>query len=221
MKRSARSRLTEKEEFLFPGDTLFEKIARAVCSSGTLPRKELFEAWETARRIRRVFRGGRILDLACGHGLLAHIMLILDNSSPEALAVDVKIPDNSCRLSKIIIDKWPRLKDRIHYQARPIESMDYYPDDILISVHACGNLTDIVIEQAISAGARVAVLPCCHDTEKSDTGDLTGWLDGPMAIDVARAFRLKENGYRVMTKRIPGDISPENRLLMAEKLKIS
>jgi hypothetical protein len=36
-----------------------------------VPRKELFETWEIARRARRRFRGGRVVDMAAGHGLLA------------------------------------------------------------------------------------------------------------------------------------------------------
>lgn len=88
---------------LFCGTTLFDKIARAVCGAGTLPRKELYEAWEVARRVRRKFRGKRVLDLACGHGLLAHIMLILDNTSPMALAVDKKIPLNAQKSGSVTL----------------------------------------------------------------------------------------------------------------------
>ncbi len=113
--RSTKSRLTVKQLDWFPGDTLFEKIGRAVCRVGTLPGKELFEAWEVARRVRRKFRGGRVVDLACGHGLLAHIMLLLDDTSPEALAVDVHLPENAHRLSEELIESWPRLRQRIRY----------------------------------------------------------------------------------------------------------
>jgi hypothetical protein len=88
MKRSSKNRLMPRHGDLFPDDTLFHRIARTVCRAGVLPRKELYEAWETARRVRRRFRGGRVVDLACGHGLLAQIMLILDQTSPLALAVD-------------------------------------------------------------------------------------------------------------------------------------
>ncbi len=69
MKPSSKNRLTPQQQFLFPGKNLFDTIARAVCRAGVLPRKELHEAWETAKRVRRRFRGGRVLDLACGHGL--------------------------------------------------------------------------------------------------------------------------------------------------------
>ena len=44
----------------------------------------------------------------------------------------------------------------------------------------------------------------------------TKWLDGPLAMDVMRAERLRSAGYRVMTQQIPGDITPKNRLLLAE-----
>ena len=83
--RSSSGRLTSRDVGRFPAETLFDRIGRAVCQAGCLPRKELFEAWETARRVRRLFRGGRIVDLGAGHGLLAQLMLILDDTSPSAL----------------------------------------------------------------------------------------------------------------------------------------
>ena len=52
---SSRGRLTDYDLDRFPGDTLFHRLAREVCHAGCLPRKELFEAWETARRVRGSF----------------------------------------------------------------------------------------------------------------------------------------------------------------------
>jgi hypothetical protein len=84
----SRGRLTRYDLGRFPSETLFDRIGRAVCEAGCLPRKELYEAWEVARRARRLFRGGRVVDVAGGHGLLAAIMLLLDDSSPRAIVVD-------------------------------------------------------------------------------------------------------------------------------------
>lgn len=204
---------------LFKGDRLFDRIARTVCLAGTLPRKELYEAWETARRVRRRFRGGRVLDMACGHGLLAHIMMILDDTSPEAVAVDQQIPDNANVLSKKLIKEWPRLSGRVHYIETDIQEVSAAKGDILVSVHACGRLTDQVLDKAVNASARVAVLPCCHDAKQCDTVSLEGWMDKSLAIDAGRVFHLKANGYHVITQTIPDDITPKNRLLMAEPEK--
>jgi hypothetical protein len=84
-----------------------------------------------------------------------------------------------------------------------------------VSCHACGALTDSVLDAAAAARARVAVLPCCHDASTSDTGGLTGWLDAALAIDVTRAQTLRRQGYRVWTQVIPAAITPKNRLLLA------
>lgn len=212
--QSSKSRLTPKQAERFPGNTLFDRIARAVCSAGTLPTKELYEAWEVARRVRRKFRGGRIVDAACGHGLLAYILLLLDNSSPEAVCVDSAFPQSARRLSEVMLEAWPRLAGRIHYLETSLEAVVVTPEDLVVSVHACGVLTDTVLEKAVGAGARVAVLPCCQDVARSETGGLEGWLDGPLAVDVMRAQRLKAAGYTVATRTIPSDITPKNRLLM-------
>lgn len=217
MKRSSKSRLTPYQLDQFPADTLMDKIGRAVCKAGTLPAKEFFEAWEVARRVRRKYRGGRVVDMACGHGLLGHIMLLLDDSSEQAICADTTLPANAEILSESIIEAWPRLRGRVHYAQTPIASVKIYPDDIVLCVHGCGTLTDTVLDCATRAGARLAVLPCCHDLALSDTGGLEGWIDGPLAVDATRAARLRAAGYTVYTSTIPEEITPKNRLLMGHR----
>src|SRR5687768_8553479 len=145
---SAKDRLTDHDLGRFPTDSLFDRLARAVCHAGCLPRKELYEAWEMARRVRRVFRGGRVVDLAGGHGLLAHVLLILDNSSPDALVVDPARPPSSARLHETLVAAWPRLAGRIAFAERPLESVPLFEDDVVVSAHACGALADLVLERA-------------------------------------------------------------------------
>jgi hypothetical protein len=203
----------------FSGESLFDRLGRAVCATGVLPRKELYESWEVARRTRRRFRGGRVVDLAAGHGLLAWAMLLLDDSSPEALCVDRCRPTSAARLAAELEARWPRLAGRVRFVERPLAGLELGPGDVVVSAHACGPLTDEVLAIAVAARARVAVLPCCQDVVRGDTGGLGGWLDGPLAVDVVRALRLRAAGYRTWTQRIPGDITPKNRLLLGEPLE--
>ena len=214
---SSRGRLTARDRDRFAGDTVFDRLGQAVCEAGCLPRKELYEAWEVARRARRLFRGGRVVDLGSGHGLLAQTMLILDDSSPSAIAADKIQPPCAARVHQAVVTAWPRLANRINFVEGELDSVAIEPGDSVVSSHACGRLTDVVIDRAIAAGARLAVLPCCHDFDACDTGGLEGWLDPALAIDVVRVTRLRAAGYRVWTQSIPAEISPKNRLLLAAR----
>jgi len=141
-------------------------------------------------------------------------MLLLDDSSPGALVVDRTLPASSARLHDVLSAAWPRLSGRITMMSAGLEDVTIGPTDVVVSAHACGNLTDLVLARAAAARARVAVLPCCHDLDVSDDGGLAGWVDGPLAVDVVRALRLKQHGYRIWTQSISADITPKNRLLL-------
>jgi hypothetical protein len=209
---SSKGRLTDRDLERFPGNGLFDRVARVVCHAGCLPRKELYEAWEMARRVRRRFRGGRIVDLAAGHGLLAHVLLLLDDSSPGALLIDTAPPPSALRLHAVLAEAWPRL------ERRSLESVTLCAGDLVASSHVCGALADAVLDAAAAARSRVAVLPCCHDLAVNDSGSLSGWLDRALAVDVMRAVRLQQRGYHVWTQTIPAAITPKNRLLLGEPL---
>ncbi len=213
-----KTRLTSHDLWRFPSESLFDRLGRAVCSAGCLPRKELSEAWEVARRTRRRFRGGRVVDCCGGHGLLAYVMLLLDDSSPTAVVVDKTRPSSSASIGAAIVDAWPRLRDRVTYLEVEIDAVALASTDVVVSSHACGGLTDMILARAAAAGARVAVLPCCHDLKRNDAGDLSGWLDGALAIDVMRAVRLKTHGYEVWTQTIAAEVTPKNRLLIGQPI---
>lgn len=210
----AKGRLTQYDLHRFTGESLFDRLARALCEAGCLPRKELYEAWEVARRARRLFRGGRVVDFAAGHGLLAHVMLLLDDSSACAVAVDQARPPSSGKVQDAIVRAWPRLEGRVQFVTGRVAEFEVTSGDVVVSSHACGTLTDVILDRASSAGARVAVLPCCHDLDTADARKFAGWMDGTLGIDVARAQRLESRNYRVWTQTIPEEITPKARLLL-------
>jgi hypothetical protein len=164
--------------------------------------------------VRRQFRGGRVLDLGGGHGLLGQIMLLLDDTSPTALVVDKAPPPSGPKVHEALVRAWPRLSGRVEFRQGDLGDVSIADTDVVVANHACGTLTDHLLGRAAAARARVAVLPCCHNEAASDTGGLTGWLDGALAIDVVRAGRLCQSGYRVWTQTIPAEITPMNRLLL-------
>ena len=173
---SSKARLTSYDLGRFEGTTLFDFDSVVPSgAAGCLPRKELHEAWEVARRVRRHFRGRRIADLGGGHGLLAHVMLLLDDSSPQAVVVDTNVPPCAAALHGALVETWPRLSGRVSFARQSLETFAIDSDDVVVSSHACGHLTDVVLRRAVAARARVAVLPCCHDFATCDAG---AWADG-------------------------------------------
>ena len=221
--RGSRNVLNRRGLALFPDETLEHRIARAICAAECLPRKEFFEAWHMARRIRRRLRGGRIFDLAAGHGVLGAILLLLDDSSPEVICVDRRRPPSQARVLAALIERWPRLAGRVRFVEDDLDAIEGWPaatrpgaGDLIVSAHACGALTDRIITRAVRTGSRLAVLPCCHDRQTCSVPAFAPWMDVDLAIDAGRVVRLEAAGYRVKVQRIPAEITPKNRLIVAE-----
>jgi len=157
--------------------------------------------------------GGGVVGLAAGQGLVGLLVRLLDDTSGRAVAIDTRDPESAPRLLRAFEERWPRLSGRLERRVASLEDEPLGPEDLVVSVHACGALTDVVISRAIEASARVAVLPCCHDEETCDTGALLGFLSIPLAIDATRVGPLPASGYDVWTAAIPEEIPPQNRLI--------
>jgi hypothetical protein len=160
------------------------------------------------------------VDLACGHGLVAWVMLLLDDTSPSARAIDARLPPSAAPLARAMERAWPRLVGRVAVEERAIADVALDAGDVVVATHACGSLTDAVIDRVLAARARVALLPCCHDEETCDAGGLRGWLDLETAVDVTRAARLRANGYVVHTQVIPRAVTAKNRLLLGTPARV-
>ena len=101
--------------------------------------------------------------------------------------------------------------------------------DMVISLHACDVATDIVIDTAISLGARVILsTPCCHRylNDKVVAGELEfvtryPHLSGKLCealTDAIRAMRLEANGYAVSVAELTDpENTPKNTLIRAIK----
>jgi hypothetical protein len=211
--RSSRSRLSGQSLPDFAGDTLFDAVGRVVAEANCLPRKELFESWEVANRVRRRVRGRPIVEMAAGHGLVAWLLLLLDPTAPGARCIDRRKPPSAERLEAALAARWPRLAGRVRWEQRSLKGVRIGPDELVVAVHACGTLTDRVLDTALAARAAVAVLPCCHNLRWGTAG-LEAWMDGALAVDAMRALRVRAAGYRVYLLKIPDEITPQNRLLI-------
>ena len=164
--------------------------------------------------MRRRVRGRRVVELAAGHALVAHLLLLLDDTSAAAVAVDPKPVPSAVRLHEALLERWPRLAGRVERRLEDLRACRCRPTTSSSpSTPAVLSRTSCSIG-AISARAPVALLPCCHDARTCDTGGLLGFLPVPLAVDATRVARLRAAGYDVSTQTIPAEITPHNRLIL-------
>jgi hypothetical protein len=88
--------------------------------------------------------------------------LILDDTSPEAVVVDPALPPSTEKVHEALARVWPRLRGRTTFIGKPLDDVAIDASDVVVASHACGELTDAVIDRAAAARARLArAWPCC------------------------------------------------------------
>lgn len=99
---------------------------------------------------------------------------------------------------------------------------------IVLSTHACGSLTDSVIDFCILSGtpgsqpvSAMALMPCCYTgTDAGVPYGIRRALGVSMSADIRRSFLLQEAGYHVDFATIPSEITPMNRIIVGERKRV-
>ena len=107
-------------------------------------------------------------DLCCGHGLTG--MLFAASYGPGKLhvnLVDRTQPSSYLILKNLVTQICPWVDDQVTYISSSLDEWNEQSQidsaDVVISTHACGSLTDRVLEFAVQQKAEsVAVMPCCY-----------------------------------------------------------
>eukprot|EP00929_Paragymnodinium_shiwhaense_P055683 TRINITY_DN27891_c0_g1_i3.p1 TRINITY_DN27891_c0_g1~~TRINITY_DN27891_c0_g1_i3.p1 ORF type:complete len:327 (-),score=41.40 TRINITY_DN27891_c0_g1_i3:56-1036(-) len=147
-----------------------------------------------------------------------------------AVCLDRRRPPSATTISAAMVDRWPELKGAVDYVEGDCTAADG-TGTLLTSVHACANLSDIVLKCAVDASAPVALMPCCHslgrhglhellptrrDLTDKDALKQDAEVLGSVAaaLDKRRQIALREAGFEVEEWYISSDITPCNRLIV-------
>jgi len=174
-----------------------------------------------------------IKDLCCGHGLTGMLFLAcmppgrIQNTTIQTILVDQAEPQSHSILRDCISEICPWVSEEtVTFISSPLEEYtlnEVREEDgatIVISTHACGSLTDKVIEYSIETtkASSIAVMPCCYTgTDRGAPYGIRRMLGVSLSADIRRSFHLQDHDYHVDFASIPKAVTPMNRIILAER----
>lgn len=206
----------------FPTDSLQDKLVRELAGERTIAIKEVLECFEFFERVRKEIRAPCVVDLCCGHGLLGILFALFERRVERVILVDERQPLSFDKLLAASIRVGPWVEEKVEYRVGPIAAAHERlgAGASIVSVHACGVLTDRSIDCAIRLEGQVAVMPCCYRRAACEAPLAVQLAFGvEAAVDVDRTYRLEAAGYHVRWTHIPEQITPKNRILIGRKPK--
>ena len=166
-----------------------EKLARALAESEAIDVKEFVESFEVFTHLRhkrhRLLRGASggagggegggggvvVVDLCCGHGLTGLLFAVFERDVAKVVLHDRTRPPAFGKILEACVEVAPWVAPKVQelwgveldaLQADPEAHLPPGPRTLVIGVHACGYATDMCLQVALTLGAAVGLLPCCH-----------------------------------------------------------
>ncbi|OEU14221.1 hypothetical protein FRACYDRAFT_240755 [Fragilariopsis cylindrus CCMP1102] len=151
-------------------------------------------------------------------------------SSISAVCIDLKMPKSSETVATVFKETFYNSNstdectesnlDFWNYVEGPIEYIIPHSSTLLVGIHACGTLSDKIIDLALSSNSPLALVPCCHTKkqfttdQKNDFTTQTQKYSLTDFIDNYRKQKLMDHGYTVHEVFIPSEFTPKNRVLL-------
>ena len=216
-----RGRLDPRFSRIFDGPSRVDRFVRELVERRALRTKELCESFEVFQRVRRALRGGVVADLCCGHGLVGLCFAVFEPEIERVLLLDLHQPQNHAACFEAACAVAPWVREKVEYRTGNLQYAHAWlpPNAGVVAVHACGTRSDQVLDLAMPTARGVALVPCCYP-DKHVAGApaaLVTRLGTEMATDIHRTYRLTNAGFTVRFGAIPPEITPMNRVLLAER----
>lgn len=174
-------------------------------------------------------RSINVLECCAGHGLTGMLFVACNpGANVHTTLVDSVEPSSHRILKQLLVEVCPWVDKRVTFTPISLESyhetqMSQHNEtsnalQVVVATHACGTLTDSVLEIGARIGASgIAVMPCRYTgTSKGAPYGIKRALGVAWAADIRRSFFLTEKGYHSDFAAIPSEITPMNRILVGE-----
>lgn len=181
-------------------------------------RKEFYEtAFVLDRLAPELSAAAELWELGAGHGMLGVFACILHRQLCRATLVDRRRPPSYERMREQVALKYPFVKIRTRFiEGRVDDALEIPATALVVGVHACGPLTDVVAETARQAGAAFAVVPCCEARRMLPWPLSRSVPPGQVAeaLSELRCQRWRAWGYEVEERSLPHAVTARGRVLI-------
>merc|ERR1712008_129948 len=172
-----------------------------------------------------------VAELCAGCGLLAAFLVLMDPRR-QVRCIDKEQSGLAVRLLRSLSRRWPDLASCIAWEEQDVRNPEVQlpTDCLVVSCHACAELSDDAIHAATKCGTcrPLVLLPCCYKKKISPSECLGRtwadwpWLErgsvnrlGPDAVNAARLQHLSQLGYSASLQYIDPNITPMNAAIVA------
>jgi len=178
-----------------------------------------------------------VYDICSGHGLTGMLFAACNPPRQDRIVktylVDIVQPPSHQVLKELIAEVCPWVNDNVQFLTSDLDSFDPMTMSntdtdtnkntqdvcsIVIATHACGTLTDKVLEQAVKMECcAIAAMPCCYTgTDKGVPYGIKRAHGVAWAADIKRTYFLDSHNFHTDYSTIPLEITPLNRIIVAE-----
>lgn len=193
-------------------------IFRKLRNERAVNRKEFYETVFVLDRLAPELRRTRCLvEVAAGHGMLCLFSAVLYPRLEAAVAVDLRQPLAWDKVRERVSLLYPFVKMKTRFVERKVQkTLPVPPEALVVAIHGCGGLTDLVGDIAREAGASFAVAPCCEARNLLPEGlrKVVPGKELPQVLGDLRAERWRSWGYTVEERSLPESLTARGRLFV-------
>jgi len=191
----------------------FTRLVWSCAEQSHIRDKEIRESLDFVARIRRIIKHKSVLEVCCGHGLVGQ--LLAENGAKSVHQIDIHETHSHALLQTYFL-KNPVMFDVIDIRSQKDEILSWN-FDVVVGMHCCGDLSDIIVDIAIKKGAALCLCPCCYHGARMAPSIAASMkkYSKPLAVDAVRVATLALHGYAITMKALNISISTCNNIICA------
>lgn len=164
-----------------------------------------------------------LVEVAGGHCLFSAIVaLVYPERFDKIIAIDLKRVEAFDKVMNCLKQISPESASKIEFKQEDIKtSKSIIQGSVVVALHACGNLTDLIISISLDNQVNsLNLMGCCYsncNAAKECHPAIRKWAGERFASSITRTLKIQDKEYDIIWKFISTVITPQNQIIIALK----